>query len=126
MLPGFVAGHYRLEDCLIDLKRLCAAGEVRLVEGTATCIDREKRQLRLADGSSLPYDVLSLDVGITPDVDEIPGAQEYGLLVKPVSQFAPKWQALVERASAAVVHAGSSLSAAGRPEWNWSSPLASA
>lgn len=99
MLPGFVAGHYRLDECLIDLKRLCALGGVRLMEGAAVGIDREQRRLLLADGSHEPYDVLSLDVGITPDVDEIAGADTHALLVKPVSQFAPKWQALIEHAS---------------------------
>jgi selenide,water dikinase len=101
MLPGFVAGHYALEQCLIDVPRLCRKAGVRLIEGAGTGIDREARRLHLAGGTSLPYDVLSLDVGITPDVDEIAGAAEHALLVKPVSTFAPKWQAFVDRAQKA-------------------------
>lgn len=100
MLPGFVAGHYDVEQCLIDLKRLCAAAGARLVEGTATGIDRDQRHLHVADQTSLKYDVLSLDVGITPDVGDIAGANEHALLVKPVSKFAGKWQALVRKAAA--------------------------
>lgn len=100
MLPGFVAGHYALNDCLIDLERLCRKSGVRLIAGAATAIDRHQRRLNLADGTHLPYDVLSLDVGITPDVSEIAGADEHALLVKPVSTFAPKWQSFVERAEA--------------------------
>jgi len=100
MLPGFVAGHYRLDECLIDLRRLCNTAGVHLIEGAAIGIDREKRRVSLANGSPLPYDVLSLDVGITPDVDDIAGAEAHALLVKPVSLFAPKWQALVQRATA--------------------------
>lgn len=101
MLPGFVAGHYALADCLIDVDRLCRKANVRLIEGAAASIDRDTRRLHLADGTSLIYDVLSLDVGITPDVDEIAGAREHALLVKPVSTFAPKWQAFVARAEQA-------------------------
>ena len=101
MLPGFVAGHYALADCLIDVERLCRKAGVRLIAGAATAIDRDARRLHLADGTSLPYDVLSLDVGITPDVSEIAGAEEHALLVKPVSTFAPKWQAFVARAQEA-------------------------
>lgn len=101
MLPGFVAGHYALAECLIDVARLCRKAGVRLIEGAAIGIDRDARRLHLADGTSLPYDVLSLDVGITPDVDEIAGAAEHALLVKPVSTFAPKWQAFVDRAQKA-------------------------
>lgn len=98
MLPSFVAGHYALDECLIDLKRLCRKAGVRFIEGAVNGIDRETRSVGLADGSTLPYTVLSLDVGITPDVDEMAGAHEYALLVKPVSTFAPKWQAFVDRA----------------------------
>ncbi|OYW53516.1 MAG: hypothetical protein B7Y80_14745 [Hyphomicrobium sp. 32-62-53] len=98
MLPGFVARHYTLSECLIDVPRLCRKAGVRLIEGAAIGIDRDTRRLHLADGSSLPYDILSLDVGITPDVEEIAGANEHALLVKPVSTFAPKWQAFVDRA----------------------------
>lgn len=100
MLPGFVAGHYPLEACQIDLKRLCSAAGARLLVGTAAGIDRDKRCLLLADETTVPYDVLSLDVGITPSVDDIIGAQEFALLVKPVSEFAPKWQELVRKAGA--------------------------
>ncbi len=101
MLPGFVAGHYALADCLIDVGRLCNNAGVRLIQGAATAVDREARRLRLADGTSLAYDVLSLNVGITPDVDEIAGASAHALLVKPVSTFAPQWQAFVARAKEA-------------------------
>jgi selenide,water dikinase len=100
MLPGFVAGHYALSECLIDLHRLCNKACVRLVEGTAIGIDRERRRLKLIGGAGIPYDVLSLDVGITPDVSDIAGALDHALLVKPVSQFAPKWQELLARAEA--------------------------
>jgi len=98
MLPGFVAGHYTLDECLIDVPRLCHKAGVRLIEGEATGIDRDQRRLSLQDGTSLPFEVLSLNVGITPDVDDITGAHEHALLVKPVSTFAPKWQAFVDRA----------------------------
>lgn len=101
MLPGFVAGHYALDDCLIDLQRLCAAAGARFIVDAGCGIDRRRRRLKLAGGTELAYDVLSLDVGITPDVGSIEGADAHAVLVKPVSAFAPKWQALVERASQA-------------------------
>ena len=31
MLPGWMAGHYSLSDCMIDLRPLAAAAGVRLV-----------------------------------------------------------------------------------------------
>jgi pyridine nucleotide-disulfide oxidoreductase family protein len=100
MLPGFVAGHYRERDCLIDLERLSRAAGAKFVVGEVTGIDREKRCVQLADGVSAAYDVVSIDVGITPDTRDIRGATEHALIVKPVSEFAAKWQTFLRRAEA--------------------------
>ncbi|MDX2306774.1 MAG: FAD-dependent oxidoreductase [Hyphomicrobium sp.] len=97
MLPGFVAGHYPLQNCLIDLPSVCRRAGVRLVHASAVGIDRDRRRVAIEGGDSVPYDVLSIDIGITPDVDDIRGAETHALLVKPVSVFAPKWQSLEER-----------------------------
>lgn len=98
MLPGFVAGHYSLEECQIDLPRLARFAGARLIEGAATGIDRINRRIEIAGQPSVPYDVVSLDVGITPDMSDIAGAAQHALAVKPVSEFAPKWLDLLARA----------------------------
>lgn len=98
MLPGYVAGHYRLEQCLIDLRRIARFAGARLIHGAVTGIDPRERHIMIEGQEPVSYDVLSIDVGITPDVGEIAGASEHALLVKPVSVFAPKWQALEARA----------------------------
>jgi selenide,water dikinase len=98
MLPGFVAGHYSLSECQIDLERLASFAGARIIEGVATGIDPATRRVHVAGRESLTYDVLSLDVGITPDTREIEGADAHALLVKPVSEFAPKWQRVLDRA----------------------------
>ena len=97
MLPGLVAGLYGRDDVYIDLEKLCAATGTRLVHATATGLDQGRRHLLLADGSSLPYDLLSLDVGITPALDRIAGAAEHGIAVKPIGRFLEKFDALLER-----------------------------
>jgi len=101
MLPGFVAGHYRLEECQIDLRSLARFAGARVIEGAATGLDPTSRRLHVAGAESLSYDALSIDVGITPDLSDIAGADRHALAVKPVSEFAPKWQRLLERARAA-------------------------
>lgn len=98
MLPGFVAGHYRLDECQIDLERLAQFARARVLEASAVGIDRINRRVHIAGRESVPYDVLSINVGITPDLSGIDGAGQHALAVKPVSEFAPKWQALEERA----------------------------
>lgn len=98
MLPGFVAGHYTRDDCQIDLVRLAKFAGARLIHGSAIGINRAQRRVSIDEHPELCYDLLSIDVGITPFVDDIEGAVEHAISVKPVSVFAPKWQALEARA----------------------------
>lgn len=100
MLPGYVAGHYGYDDCHIDVLRLAAWAGVRFVHGAVTAIDRRQRRVAIADRVPLGYDLVSIDVGITPDLEGIAGAAAHAIAVKPVSAFAGKWQAL-ERAALA-------------------------
>jgi len=96
MLPGHIAGHYRREAMHIDLEALarrCGAG-FRLA--AATGIDRDGRALLLADGGCLAFDTLSLDVGITPDLTGIAGADVHALAVKPISGLLDRLDALLD------------------------------
>ena len=99
MVPGFVAGHYTLEQCVVPLAPMAARAQVAMRQGAATQIDLAARRVRLADGSELPYDVLSLDTGATVDRDTIPGAREHGLFVRPIEVFAELWGRLLELAA---------------------------
>lgn len=98
MLPGYVAGHYSYDECHIDVIRLAAWGGLRFIHGEVTAVDRANRRIEIAGRAPLCYDLLSIDVGITPDTASIAGAAEHALAVKPVSLFADKWRAL-ERAA---------------------------
>ncbi len=98
MLPGFVAGHYTFDDCHIDLVRLARFAGARLIHGEANGIDRRNRRVMLKDRPPVAYDLLSIDTGITPLLDDIQGASQWGLAVKPVSSFGPRWQATEARA----------------------------
>ena len=98
MLPGFVAGHYTLDQCHIDLVQLTRLAGAHLIHGEATGLDRVAREVQIRGQPPLTYDMLSIDVGITPQLDGIEGATQYALAVKPVSLFAPKWQVLERRA----------------------------
>jgi selenide,water dikinase len=98
MLPGFVAGHYTLPECQIDLRRLAAFAGAELIAGAAVGIDRGAQTVMIEGHQPVPYDVLSIDIGITPDLSGIAGAEEHALIVKPVSLFAPKWLKLEARA----------------------------
>ena len=93
MLPGFVAGHYTRRDLDIDLGVLSQKVGADLIDGKAVSMDPEKKLILLADGTELPYDFASIDVGITSRMDALPGFLKYGIPAKPLGAFSNKWDA---------------------------------
>jgi NADH dehydrogenase FAD-containing subunit len=98
LLPGWVAGRYSLDECVLPLAPLAEAARVNRVEASVAWLALGQRQLRLSDGRTLHYDVLSLDTEPTVERDAIAGAREHALFVRPVEHFIPGWEALRERA----------------------------
>src|SRR5882757_4870976 len=84
MLPGVVAGLYTVEQAHIDLIRLSTTTGARLIHAEAIGIDRINKRVELAGQPPVPYDILSVDVGITPALRTIAGAAEHGIAVKPI------------------------------------------
>jgi selenide,water dikinase len=97
MLPGLVAGHYESADLHIDLRPLCAEAGVRFVEDSIQSLDLQRRIAFGSGGATFNFDWLSLNCGSAPGLDRIPGAQTFGIAVKPIGQFLPHWLALRER-----------------------------
>ncbi|MFZ4625633.1 MAG: FAD-dependent oxidoreductase [Rhodoferax sp.] len=95
MLPGFVAGYYALEDCVIALAPLLANSGVTHLQRSAVGLDAEARRLTLDDGSTLSYDLLSVNSGPVQDRAKIeqmiPGAREHALFVRPIEMFGALW-----------------------------------
>ncbi|KAK9902254.1 hypothetical protein WJX75_009733 [Coccomyxa subellipsoidea] len=98
MLPGFVSGFYTHDECHVDLNKLARYAGAALILETAIGLDLQKQLVKL--GSNRPpisYDALSLDIGITPSAQGIPGALEHATPVKPVSSFVERFRRLIER-----------------------------
>src|SRR5579864_9209589 len=98
MLPGYVAGLYRFEECHIDLVRLARFAGARLIHDEAIGLDRAACRVLCDAHPPIRYDVLSLDIGSTPRPGDVPGAAEHTVAVKPIAHFARRWEALLERA----------------------------
>jgi selenide,water dikinase len=97
MLPGLIAGHYRFEQCHIDLEPLARFANARLIRASSIGIDRALRGVLIEGRPPLAYDLLSIDVGATPALEAIPGAAEHALPVKPIGRFLARFEALRER-----------------------------
>ena len=100
MLPGYVAGHYGFDDVHIDLRRLAQFAGARYIRDEVTAIDRAARLVHCAGRPPVRYDVLSINIGSTPQLDGVPGAAEHAVPVKPIRAFNERWLALLGRVRA--------------------------
>lgn len=100
MLPGFVAGHYAWEECVIPLEPLVRHANVRWIEAKVKALDASQHLLTLDDGSTLVYDWLSVNTGAIQSREQlersIPGARAHGLFLRPFDAFAKLWPRVVE------------------------------
>ena len=101
MLPGLIAGHYSRADIMIDLVRLARFANARLILDRATGLDLTRREVHLAGRPPLPYDLASLDVGITSDLPDLPGFDRFSVSAKPLGAYAAAWDRFVQRDLAA-------------------------
>ncbi|MEY3509649.1 MAG: Selenide, water dikinase [Pseudomonadota bacterium] len=97
MLPGYISGHYSFDDVHIDLGRLCAFAGARFFHDAVVGIDRERQRVLCRDRPPVPYDLLSINIGSTPQVQQVEGAQALAVPVKPIAQFNQRWLALLDK-----------------------------
>ncbi len=97
MLPGWIAGHYTRDECHIDLMRLTRFANCRFVRSACNGINLEARLVFCENGTTLPYDVVSVDTGTRSPAFDTPGAPEHVLPVKPVENFVPAWDDICDR-----------------------------
>lgn len=100
MVPGFVAGHYTLDDCVIPLEPLVRRAGVRWLHRSVKALDADSSTVLLDDGSTLHYSWLSVNTGPVQNrtllEHTLPGAREHGLFVRPIESFGALWPKVVE------------------------------
>jgi pyridine nucleotide-disulfide oxidoreductase family protein len=87
MLPGWIAGHYRLDECAIPLDILCRRAGVRLIFGAARRLDPERKLVLCEDGRQFAFDLLSIDTGSASGSQHIPGSAQHALPIRPLENF---------------------------------------
>jgi selenide,water dikinase len=97
MLPGWIAGHYSIDSCAIDLGTLAKRGAVALHATAGVALDAKRNELRCADGTLMRFDLLSIDTGPMPALEGLPGSAEYAFPLRPIEHFIAAWPALVDR-----------------------------
>ena len=97
MLPGYVAGLYDFDQVHIDLSRLAMFAGARLYHDEVIGIDRINQKVLCKNRPPIPYDQLSINIGSTPQLRNVPGAAEHAVAVKPIRNFNDRWLQLLER-----------------------------
>lgn len=100
MLPGWVAGHYAVDEIDIPLAPLARAAGARLVLDELDSIDPEQRTVRTRTGTSLEFDVAAIATGAVMDLHGIAGAEQHALPLRPFEQFIERWALLQLRLAA--------------------------
>ena len=96
MLPGHVAGVYDRPECYIDLHSLAQFAGAQFYVDQVVGIDLHQRRVLCRDRPPVKFDVLSLDVGSTPQISATvsPEVAHQAIPAKPIGQFLERWQLL--------------------------------
>ena len=94
MVPGYIAGHYSLDEIQIALEPLCRRAGARFICAKVIGLDRDSGRVLMAGRPALRYDVLSINSGAQPNLHGLPG-----IAVKPISGFLTQWPGLLASTS---------------------------
>ena len=99
MVPGYVAGQYKASELEIDVPRLCSWAGVECTVEPVAVIDAPARQVELADGRRLDYDLASVNIGSTVTGLDLPGVRDSAIPTRPISELILRTEEVVSRAS---------------------------
>jgi len=106
MLPGWIAGNYRLDDLTIALAPLATRAGVTFREGTLTNASMADRTVTLADGETIAFEWLSIATGGS-DLSHLLGDNPSTLCpVRPIDRFARMWRPISGPGQLAVIGGG--------------------
>ncbi len=94
MLPGTIAGHYTRDETEIAVAPLARFAGADLIVDEVISLDVQARLVHRKAGPPVAFDFLSLDVGSTPNVGDVPGAAEHAIPVKPIDGFLSRFDLL--------------------------------
>ena len=97
MLPGYIAGHYNYDEVHIDLRTLAEFAGARFFKDEVIGLDRATGKVLCKSRPPVSYDRLSINIGSTPQVQQVAGAAAHAVAVKPIHLFNQRWLALLER-----------------------------
>jgi len=95
MLPGWIAGHYELDECLVHPAPLAARADVRFRLAHIARVDLDARTAYTEAAEPIPFDLLSIDTGPVIDTSVIPGIAEHAISLRPIESLIARWERLL-------------------------------
>jgi len=87
MVPGFIAGQYKVADLEIDIPALAERAGARVVLARATRIDTANRQIVVTDEPRISFDLASANIGSTVAGLDLPGIRDFALPTRPIANL---------------------------------------
>ena len=99
-LAEWVAGALPLDACATDIAQVVERSGVQWIQNNAVALDAGDKTLLLDDGSTLAFDLLSINTAAKSQRDSIemnlPGVREHAMFVAPLEKFASLWPRVCE------------------------------
>ncbi|MBF2057468.1 MAG: FAD-dependent oxidoreductase [Cyanobacterium sp. T60_A2020_053] len=95
MLPAHLANYYTFDETHINLVKLAKKYGFKLIIDTVINIDAINQQVIVKSGQKINYNLLSIDIGCTPEKSHIMIADNCAIPAKPVPQLLQKWQEII-------------------------------
>ena len=97
MVPGWIAGHYSLDQCAATLQPLVDRAGARFIKDSVTSMDAQRRVIHGDIAGDIDYDVLSLDIGALVDSSCLAATGAALLPIRPLENFVVGWNRQLEQ-----------------------------
>jgi len=97
-LPGFLSGLYDHDEIHIDLRPLAQFAGARIIQAEIQEIDLANKAVKMTSRPDINFDLISLNIGSSPNMASIPGAIRYGIGIKPIDRFIEEWPEILRNA----------------------------
>lgn len=102
MLPGWIAGHYVLDACVVPLEPMAQRAGARFEMAHVARLDLDARLAYTEGAQPIPFDLLSIDTGPVVDPQAIEGLAEHAIALRPIESLIGQWQRLLVHLADAV------------------------
>ena len=99
-LPAVLAGQLPTKAMEIDLVRLCAAANARLITDPVIRVDTGRQLLLFTERPPVPYNVLSVGIGSVPQMPAAGAGSASLVTIKPMRSFIDRLSVAVARFTA--------------------------